>query len=129
MSIISIEVTAMTVPEPSDAIPDFLLEQFDDLSAETLRGTGDYARKETYIAPDEMPDTIKEAFALQDDETRAAIGDYADELTAFLEERDADSLREITGGSSDDEESRGHQGFWNGMSNDDGTTDRRTRAN
>ncbi|WP_242611606.1 hypothetical protein [Natrinema hispanicum] len=86
----------MTVPEPSDAIPDFLLEQFDDLSAETLRGTGDYARKETYIAPDEMPDTIKEAFALQDDETRAAIGDYADELAAFLEERDADSLREIT---------------------------------
>ncbi|TMT80377.1 hypothetical protein E2L06_19270 [Haloterrigena sp. H1] len=99
----------MAPPSPPDVIPEFLLEQFDDLSAETLRGTGDYARKEMYVTPDEMPDTVKEAFALQDDETRAAIGDYADELAAFLEERDADSLQEITGGSSDDEESWGHQ--------------------
>ncbi|MFA9416273.1 hypothetical protein [Natrinema sp. HArc-T2] len=99
----------MEPPTPPDAIPDFLLEQFDGLSPATLRGTGEYARKETYVAPDEMPDSIKEAFALQDDETRAAIGDYVDELAAFLAEHDADSLQEITGDSSDDEESWGHQ--------------------
>jgi len=99
----------MAPPTPPDAIPDFLLEQFDDLSPETLRGTGDYARKDTYVSPDEMPDTMKEAFALQDDNTLGAIADYADELAAFLEEQDADSLRDITGNQGDEEESWGHK--------------------
>jgi len=99
----------MAAPTPPDAIPEFLLEHFDDLSPETLRGTGDYARKDTYVTPDEMPDAIKEALALQDDETRLAIGEYADELAAFLTEQDADSLRELSGDSGDDEEPWGHQ--------------------
>jgi len=99
----------MALPTPSDAIPEFLLEQFDDLSPETLRETSDYARKDTYVTPDEMPDTMKEAFALQDEETRAAIAEYADDLAAFLAERDADSLREVTGDADDDQDSWGHQ--------------------
>ncbi|ELY85204.1 hypothetical protein [Natrinema altunense] len=78
----------MAVLTPPDAIPDFLIEHFDDLSPETLRGTADYARGEAYLPPDEMPDKMKEAFVLQDDETVAAIADYADELAAVLEEQD-----------------------------------------
>ncbi|WP_408956755.1 hypothetical protein [Natrinema sp. 74] len=106
----------MTVPEPSDSIPDFLLEQFGDLSPELLRDVGDYARKDTYIAPDGMPDSMKESFALQDDDTLAAIADYADELAVFLEERDADSLEAITGGPNDEEEKWGHKRIleWHG---------------
>lgn len=106
----------MTPPEPPDAIPDFLLEQFDNLSPETLRGIADYAREETYVKPDEMPDSMSTALALQDDETVAAIADYADALAAFLTEQDADSLRDITGSSSDEEEKWGHQRIleWHG---------------
>ena len=106
----------MTVPEPADTIPDFLLEQFADLSPETLRDVGDYARKDTYVAPDGMPNSMREAFALQDDETLAAIAAYADELALFLEERDADSFREITGDPSDEEEKWGHKRIleWHG---------------
>ncbi|MGQ3412963.1 hypothetical protein ACT4ML_11960 [Natrinema sp. LN54] len=106
----------MTPPEPPDAIPDFLLEQFDDLSPETLRGVADYAREETYAKPDEMPDSMSTALALQDDETVAAIADYADALAEFLAERDADSLREITGDPSDEEEKWGHKRIleWHG---------------
>lgn len=99
----------MTVPEPPETIPDFLIEQFNDLSPDTLRGTGDYALRETYVTPDEMPDTMKEAFALQDDDTLAVIAEYVDDLAAFLEDQDADSLREITGNPSDEEETWGHQ--------------------
>ncbi|ELY78561.1 hypothetical protein [Natrinema pallidum] len=99
----------MASPTPPDAIPDFLIEQFDDLSPETLRGTADYAREETYLAPDEMPDKIKEAFVLQDDDTVAAVADYADELAAFLEARDADSLRGTVANASGGDESWGHR--------------------
>ncbi|MBZ6494695.1 hypothetical protein [Natrinema longum] len=99
----------MTSPTPPDVIPDFLSEQFDDLPPETLRGIGDYARKETYVAPDGMPDTTKEAFALQDAETLEAVAAYVDELAAFLEDQDADSLTEVTGQSSDEDEQWGKQ--------------------
>ena len=99
----------MTPPDPPATIPDFLLDQFTDHSPETLREIGEYARKETYVAPDAAPDSIVEAFALQDGETLEAVAAYVDELAAFLEERDADSLAAITGDDADDEESWGHQ--------------------
>ncbi|QLK24419.1 hypothetical protein HYG81_09805 [Natrinema zhouii] len=99
----------MRPPEPSDAIPDFLFEKFNDLSPETLRGVADYARRDTYVAPDEMPDSLIESFALQDEETLEAIATYVDELAAFLEEEGADSLRELIGDSSDEDETWGQQ--------------------
>ncbi|MDS0476350.1 hypothetical protein [Natrinema sp. 1APR25-10V2] len=105
----------MTTPTPPNAVPDFMLEQFAELSPETLRGVGDYARTDTYVAPDGMPDSLKESFALQNDETLAAIADYVDELAAFLEEREADSLAAITD-TGDDEEKWGHKKIleWHG---------------
>lgn len=102
----------MTPPDPPATVPDFLLDQFTDHSPETLRGIGEYAREETYVAPDAAPDSIVEAFALQDEETLEAIAAYVDELAAFLEERDADSLSAITG-DADGEESWGHQRILN----------------
>ncbi|QRV17206.1 hypothetical protein [Haloterrigena salifodinae] len=99
----------MTLPDPPATVPDFLLDQFTDHSPETLRDIGEYARKETYVAPEAASDSIVEAFALQDEETLAAIAGYVDELGDFLEERDADSLAAITGDDTDDEESWGHQ--------------------
>ncbi|WP_339105546.1 hypothetical protein [Haloterrigena salinisoli] len=99
----------MTPPKPPAAIPDFLLDQFIDHSPETLRDIGEYARKETYVAPEAASDSIVEAFALQDEATLAAIARYVDELASFLEERDADSLAAITGDDADDEKSWGHQ--------------------
>lgn len=99
----------MRPPEPSDAIPDFLFEKFNDLSPETLRGVADYARRDTYVAPDEMPDSLIESFALQDEETLESIATYVDGLAEFLEEEDADSLREIVGEPADGEETWGQQ--------------------
>ncbi|SEQ71564.1 hypothetical protein [Natrinema salaciae] len=106
----------MTPPDPPAAIPDFLLEQFADLSPEILREIGDYARNDTYVAPDGMPDTTKEAFALQDEETLEAVAAYVDDLAAFLEDRDADSLVDITGSPNDEEEKWGHKRIleWHG---------------
>ncbi|NUB89943.1 hypothetical protein HTZ84_18300 [Haloterrigena sp. SYSU A558-1] len=99
----------MTPPDPPATIPDFLLDQFTDHSPETLRAIGEYAREETYVAPEAAADSIVEAFALQDEETLAAIAGYVDELADFLEERDVDSLEAITGDDTDDEESWGHR--------------------
>ncbi|ADB62495.1 hypothetical protein Htur_3633 [Haloterrigena turkmenica DSM 5511] len=100
----------MTPPNPPATIPDFLLDQFTDHSPATLREIGEYARKETYVAPEAAPDSIVEAFALQDEETLEAIARYADELADFLEEHDADSLTAITGHPVDDTvDSWGHQ--------------------
>ncbi len=104
------------MPNPPDAIPEFMHEQFAELSPETLRGVGEYARTDTYVAPDGMPDSLKKSFALQDDETLAAIADYVDELAAFLEELEADSLEAITDDSGDEEEKWGHRRIleWHG---------------
>ncbi|ELZ21517.1 hypothetical protein C477_05546 [Haloterrigena salina JCM 13891] len=100
----------MTPPDPPATIPDFLLDQFTDHSPETLRDIGEYARKETYVAPEAAPNSIVEAFALQDEDTLEAIARYVDELADFLEERDADSLEAITGDDAGDESgSWGHQ--------------------
>ncbi|WP_226482028.1 hypothetical protein [Natrinema amylolyticum] len=98
----------MRPPESPDAIPDFLLEKFNDLSPETLEGVADYARRDTYVAPDEMPDSLLESFALQDEETLMVIAAYADELAAFLEDQDADSLRDSVGRPGDNREGWGH---------------------
>ncbi|SIR91919.1 hypothetical protein [Natronorubrum thiooxidans] len=105
----------MTAPEPPNAIPDFLLEQFTDLSPETLRGIADYARGDTYIAPDKAPETIVESFALQDDDTLEAVAEYADSLAAFLETRDAESLTAVTS-TQDTQERWGHDNIlkWHG---------------
>ncbi|ELY70110.1 hypothetical protein C488_19562 [Natrinema pellirubrum DSM 15624] len=107
----------MIGPDPPEAIPDFLLEQFADCSPETLRGIGEYARSETYIAPDGMPDSVKEAFALQDDETIAAVAAYVDDLAEFLEMNDAESLAALTD-DGDDGEKWGHKNIleWHGGS-------------
>lgn len=99
----------MTPPDPPATIPDFLLDQFTEYSPETLRGIGEYARGETYAAPDAASDSIVEAFALQDEATLEAIAGYVGELADFLEERDADSLAAITGDDADDEKSWGHK--------------------
>lgn len=105
----------MRGPEPPAAIPDFLLEQFADCSPETLRGIGEYARSETYIAPDGMPDATKEAFALQDDDTLAAVSTYVDALADFLETNDADSLASLAD-DGDEAEKWGHKRLleWHG---------------
>jgi hypothetical protein len=104
----------MTTPTPPNAVSDVMLEQFAELSPETLRGVGDYARTDTDVAPDWMPDSPKEA--LQNDETLAAIADCVDELAAFLEEREADSLAAITDTSADEEKKWGHKKIleWHG---------------
>jgi hypothetical protein len=93
----------MTPPDPPDAVPDFLLEQFDDRSVETLHGIVEYVRTDTYVPPDGMPDSMKEAFALQDEDTVAAAATYADDLAAFLEKREADSFAAFTGSASSEE--------------------------
>ncbi|OLZ42767.1 hypothetical protein A6E15_16745 [Natrinema saccharevitans] len=108
----------MIGPEQPEAIPDFLFEQFADCSPETLRGIGQYARSETYVAPDGMPDATKEAFALQDDETLAAVAAYVDDLAEFLEMNDADSLAALTDDDGDEDEKWGHKKIleWHGGS-------------
>ncbi|WP_222915896.1 hypothetical protein [Natrinema sp. SYSU A 869] len=99
----------MTPPEPPGEIPDFLLEQFDDLSPETLRGVSDYALEETYVAPDGMPDAMSESFALQDDDTLEAIASYADSIAEFLDENEAESLVDLTGDQGGEEEAWGRK--------------------
>ena len=105
----------MTIDPPAE-IPDFLVERLTELSPETLRSVGEYARGETYVLPEDAPDGLVESFALQDDTTLEAIGEFTEEAAAFLEQEDVESLEELFE-EDEEEEKWGHNRLaeWHGL--------------
>lgn len=74
-------------PTPDERVPSFLVERFQEHSAEELREIASYA--ESMMGSDRVPSYVVQAFAMQDEETRLATAVYAVEFAEHLEEREA----------------------------------------
>ncbi|SFB69315.1 hypothetical protein SAMN05444422_101237 [Halobiforma haloterrestris] len=86
-----------TPPTPHETVPDFIVERFEDHSAEELRAIADYA--ETLEPGADVPNYVVRAFSIQDDETRTVVAVYASELAEFREAKAA--------GAGDEDENEG----------------------
>ncbi|WP_323191397.1 hypothetical protein [Halostella sp. PRR32] len=90
--------------EPSDNIPEFLVERFHELPAEELRAVAEYVQSDEFFTSSDVPDDLTTSFELQDDQTMEAIGEHVEKLAVYSEEHGGQPIEEITDESEEDEE-------------------------
>jgi hypothetical protein len=73
--------------EPPESIPEFLIENLQQLDEPTLLAIALHAESRG-PPPEQVPDEIENAIAMQDDATTAAIGRYAQKLAEQAESPD-----------------------------------------
>jgi hypothetical protein len=81
------------IPEPSEEVSEFLVEEFQTEPPRTLRAISEHAHDRSNIS--DTPEYARDAFALQDDQTKAAAAEYAEALADFLEAEGYDTLEAV----------------------------------
>jgi hypothetical protein len=75
---------------PPDTIPDFLVQELEQLDEPALLAVALHAESDG-VPPDRVPEDVSMAFAMQDDETIAEIGKYARKLANSKDQEDDES--------------------------------------
>jgi hypothetical protein len=90
-------------PEPSEDIPETLVEEFETESAMRLRAISVFASEGERQS--DVPQYVRHEFAVQNETVKEAIGEYAGELAEYLEAESHETLAEAHESASGSQES------------------------
>lgn len=96
---------------PPAIIPDFLVEELEQLDESALLAVALYAESDG-VPSDRVPENVSMAFAMQDDETVSAIGRYARELAESSQSAETETPSEEPSETAEDKSTEHDSGLF-----------------